>query len=283
MDELDHYALILTLIIYLVKFLCYYIYVINMNEENLIKYYNKFNEEKRLDSKHNKVEFITALKYINEYIKKGDKIIDIGAGTGKYSKYFKDNGYDVTAVELVKHNLKQIEKKNIKCYLGNAIDLSQFNDNTYDITLLFGPMYHLISMDDKIKALNEAKRITKENGYIFISYCMNEFAIIKHGFIDNNILKEKNIIDDDFKINPKDTDLYSFVRLEDIDYLKDITNLKRIKIINEDGPTEYMKDSINKMDDETFELFIKYHLSICERKELLGTGRHILEILKKQC
>ena len=252
-----------------------------MNEENLIKYYNKFNEEKRLDSKHNQIELITALYYIDKFIKKDDKIIDIGAGTGRYSKIYKDKGYDITAVELVKHNLKQIEKKNIKCVLGNAIDLSMFSDNSFDITLLFGPMYHLISMDEKIKALEEAKRITKKNGYIFISYCMNEFAIIKHGFIDNNILNELDIIDDTFKINPKDTDLYSFVRLEDINYLKDKVNLERIKIINQDGPTEYMKKDINKMDDKTFELFIKYHLSICERSELLGTGRHILEILKK--
>ena len=252
-----------------------------MNEENLIKYYNKFNEEKRLDSKHNQIEFITALKYIDNYIKDGDKIIDIGAGTGRYSEIYSNKGYDVTAVELVKHNLKQIEKKGIKCFLGNAIDLSMFEDNSFDITLLFGPMYHLISMDDKIKALEEAKRITKPGGYIFISYCMNEFAIIKHGFMDNNILDELEIIDDNFKINPKETDLYSFVRLEDIDYLKDKVGLTRIKIINQDGPTEYMKNIINKMDDKTFELFIKYHLSTCERKELLGTGRHILEILKK--
>lgn len=252
-----------------------------MNEENLIKYYNKFNEEKRLDSKHNKVEFLTALKYINKYLKENDKIIDIGAGTGRYSKYFSDLGYDVTAIELVKHNLRQIEKKGIKCMLGNATDLHKIEDNSYDITLLFGPMYHLISMDEKIKALEEAKRITKKNGYIFISYCMNEFAIIKHGFIDNNILKEKDIIDDNYKINPNNTDLYSFVRLEDIDYLKDKVNLKRINIINQDGPTEYMKDTINKMDDETFKLFLDYHFKTCERIELLGTGRHILDILQK--
>lgn len=252
-----------------------------MNEENLKKYYNKFNEEKRLNSKHNKIEYLTALKYINNYIKENDKIIDIGAGTGRYSKYFSDLGYDVTAVELVKHNLKQIEQKGIKCILGNAINLKKIKDNTYDITLLFGPMYHLISMDDKIKALEEAKRVTKDNGYIFISYCTNEFAIIKHGFIDNYILKEKDIIDDNFKINPKETDLYSFVRLEDIDYLKDKVNLTRVKIINQDGPTEYIKDTINKMDDETFDLFIKYHLSTCERQELLGSGRHILDILQK--
>ncbi len=255
-----------------------------MNEKNLIEYYNKFNEEKRLESKHNKIELMTTLEYIKKYIKKGNKVIDIGAGTGKYSEILQKEGYDVTAIELVKHNYRQIEAKNIKCYLGNAMDLNMIDDNSFDITLLFGPMYHLINMNDKVKALEEAKRVTKKNGYIFISYCMNEFALIKHGFIDDNIKTsiDNNLVDKSFAINPKETDLYSFVRLEDINYLKDITNLKRVKIINQDGPTEYIKKTINNMDNETFDLFYKYHLSVCERVELLGAGRHILDILQKQ-
>ena len=135
-----------------------------MNENELIEYYNKFNEEKRLNTKHGKVEFLTAIRYIEKYLKKGNKIIDIGAGTGKYSKYFHDLGYDVLSVELVKHNLRQIEEKGIKCLLGNAINLKKIEDETYDITILFGPMYHLISMEDKLKALKEAKRVTKTGG-----------------------------------------------------------------------------------------------------------------------
>ena len=254
-----------------------------MNEKELITYYNKFNEDKRLNTKHGQIEFLTSIKYIEKYLKKNDKIIDIGAGTGKYSKYFYDKGYDVTAVELVKHNLRIIEGKGINAILGNAIDLSKFDDESFDITILFGPMYHLISMEEKIKALREAKRITKTGGYIFISYCMNEYALITHGFIDNNIKEsiKNNLMDNNFKITPKENDLYSFVRIEDIDYLKDIVSLKREKIISQDGPTEYIKKTINKMDEETFNIYFNYHLSICERKELLGSGRHILDILKK--
>ena len=257
-----------------------------MNEENLIKYYNKFNEDKRLNTKHGQVEFLTAIKYIDDYLKnyKNPKIIDIGAGTGKYSLYFKEKGYDVTAIELVKHNLRIIEQKNINAYQGNALDLSRFSDNSFDITILFGPMYHLISMDEKLKALNEAKRITKKNGLVFISYCMNEYALITHGFIDNNIneSKKNKLINNEYKITPKVDDLYSFVRLEDINYLKDKTNLKRIKIISQDGPTEYIKKVINKMDDETFNNYLEYHFKTCEKEELLGAGRHILDILKKE-
>ena len=254
-----------------------------MNEKELITYYNKFNEDKRLNTKHGQIEFLTSIKYIEKYLKKNDKIIDIGAGTGKYSKYFYDKGYDVTAVELVKHNLRVIEEKGINAILGNATNLSKFDDESFDITILFGPMYHLISMDEKIKALKEVKRITKTGGYIFVSYCMNEYALITHGFIDNNIKESisNNLIDNNYRITPKENDLYSFVRIEDIDYLKDIVNLKREKIVSQDGPTEYIKKTINKMDEETFNIYLNYHLSICERKELLGSGRHILDILKK--
>ncbi len=254
-------------------------YVIFMNEKELINYYNKHNEEKRLLTKHANIEFITAMKYIKDYLKDGYKILDVGAGTGRYSLELQRDGYDVTAVELIKHNLRYIEKKGIKCYQGNAIDLSKFEDNSFDMVLLFGPMYHLLTMDEKVKALEEAKRVSKK--YIFISYCMNEFAVIYHGFMEGYIKEDIKNLDNTFKVLKDNDNLYSYVRLEDIDYLKDKCNLKRVKIINQDGPTEYFKNIVNKMDDETYELFINYHLSTCERLELLGSGRHILDILEK--
>ena len=253
--------------------------MIFMNEKELINYYNKHNEDKRLLTKHANIEFITAMKYIKDYLKDGYKILDVGAGTGRYSLELQKDGYDVTAVELVKHNLRYIEKKGIKCYQGNAIDLSRFEDNSFDMVLLFGPMYHLLTMEEKVKALEEAKRVSKK--YIFISYCMNEFAVIYHGFMEGYIKEDIKNLDDTFKVIKDNDNLYSYVRLEDIDYLKDKCNLKRIKIINQDGPTEYIKNIVNKMDDETYELFINYHLSTCERLELLGSGRHILDILEK--
>lgn len=143
-----------------------------MNERELVKYYNKFNEDKRLSRRHGIVEFETAIRYINMYLSnfKNAKILDVGAGTGRYCMYFSNLGYDVTAVELVKHNLRVIEKNcpSVKSYLGNAIDLSGFESNSFDVVILFGPMYHLISFEDKVKALNEAKRVIKDNGYILL-------------------------------------------------------------------------------------------------------------------
>ncbi len=256
-----------------------------MNEKELINYYNKFKEDKRLDTKHGQVEFLTAIKYIKKYLKKGDKILDVGAGTGKYSIYFYEQGYDVTSVELVKQNINTFKSKlnnlNIPIYQGNATNLKIFKENTFDIVLLFGPMYHLISFEEKVRALNEAKRVVKKDGLIFISYCMNEYAIITHGFKENYIKETINSLDNNFNIISKDNDLYSFVRLKDINKLNKECKLKRIKIISQDGPTEYLKKEINKMDNKTFDIFLNYHFKTCESKYLLEASRHTLDILKK--
>ena len=57
--------------------------------------------------------------------------------------------------------------------------------------------------------------------------------------------------------------------------------LERIKVISADGPSDYMRPVLNAMDEETFETFIRYHLSVCERPELVGAGSHTVDILKK--
>lgn len=254
-----------------------------MNEENLITYYNKFYEEKRLKTRHGKIEYITTMKYIHNYLKANDKILDIGAGMGAYTIPLYNEGYDVTAVELVKHNLKKIKEKNnnIKAYQGNALDLSRFNDNTFDVTLVFGPMYHLIDINDKVKALKEAKRVTKKGGIILVSYIMNEYAVITHAFKEKEILNLKEALDDNFHIISKQNDLYSYVRIEDINKINNEANLRRIKIITQDGPANYIRNFINDLSEEEFQIFIQYHLSICERIDILGASAHTLDILKK--
>lgn len=257
-----------------------------MNEENLVNYYNKFNEDKRLKTRHGKIEFITNMKYIHELLNKFENpnILDIGAGTGAYSIPLSDEGFNVTAVELVKHNLKVIEKKNktIKVIQGNATNLSTLKSNSYDVILLFGPMYHLINNDEKIESLNEAKRLVKSNGVILIQYIMNEYAIIRHGFMERAIIdaKTNNLIDDDYHVLSDKDNLYSYVRLEDIDFYNKVLNFERIKIVSSDTVANYFREYVNKLSDEEFEEFIRYHLSICERKDILGLCGHILDIVK---
>jgi len=254
----------------------------------LEKYYNKFCEDKRLTRRHGQVEYITSMKYIHEYLKdKGNaKILDVGAGTGRYSVQLANEGYDVTAIELVKHNLGILKSKGstVKAMQGTALDLSRFQENTFDMTLVFGPMYHLYKFEDKVKALQEAKRVTKSGGVILVAYCMNEYSILTYGFKENHIREsiENGKVNEGFHVISEPEDLYDYVRIEDINKLNGEVKLQRIKLIAADGPANYMRPVLNSMDEDTFKIFIDYHLSTCERQDLLGASAHTLDILRKE-
>ncbi len=257
-------------------------------------YYNKFNEEKRLNSRHGQVEFRVSMKYIHEYLemmlldgrqKSEIKILDIGAGTGRYSVPLAEEGYDVTAVELVRHNLGILKSKgsSVKAYQGNALKLSKFKEETFDFTLLFGPMYHLFSFEDKLQALKEAMRVTKSGGIIMVAYCMNEYGVLTYAFKERHILEcmEEQRLTEDFHTISEVENLYDYMRLEDINQLVEAAGLTRIKILSPDGPANYMRPFLNQLTEEEFEHFIQYQMATCERSDLIGAGAHTLDVLRK--
>lgn len=256
-----------------------------MNE--IEKYYNKFNEHKRLLSRHGQVEFAVTMKFIKACIdnRKNLNILDIGAGTGRYSSALYEFGHNITAVELVKKNLSVLKENypNITAIQGNALNLKKIKDESFDITLLFGPMYHLFTTEDKLKALQEAKRVTKKGGYILVAYLMNEYAVITYAFKEGNLKKclKENKLSADFKCVTSQEDLYSYIRLNDINKLNEKANLKRKKIIAVDGATDYIRPIINKMTEEEFKIYLDYQMSICEFPELIGASSHTLDILIK--
>ncbi len=248
-------------------------------------YYNHFEEDKRLEKKHGYVEFYINTHFLLKYLKHKKTILDVGAGTGKYSFFLKEHGFEVTAIELMDKHIKifKSKNKNVPIFKGNALDLSQFKDKSFDAIILFGPLYHLLKEEERIRALKEARRVLKDDGIIFISYLNNEYAILSYGFIKKNIKEciKNNAVDKDFITHPLDDDLYAYLTIKDINKYNKICSLKRIKIIASDGPSNYLRKELNSMDEKTYELFLKYQLKTCTRKDLLGASSHILDIVKK--
>lgn len=252
-------------------------------------FYSNYDEEGRLLSRHGSVEYLTTMRYIEKYLKPGMDILEIGAATGRYSHTLARMGYRVEAVELVEHNIRIFNEKtqpgeNVRIRQGNAKDLSFYGDDTFDMTLLLGPMYHLFTVEEQKQALFEAIRVTKPDGLIYVAYCGNEATMIQccfgRGMIRDPYLRSK-IDPVTFKASSDPAELFQLYRREEIDALIAPFPVERMHYVATDLATNYMRDVVDGMDDEIYDLYLKYHFSICERTDLVGASHHMLDILRK--
>ena len=252
------------------------------DDEALVqKLYKRCAEDERLTkSKANKVEFLTNVHYIEKYIRPGDKILDIGAGTGEYSLYFAEKGYQVSALELSEKNIEIFQKKispnaPVDLAQGNALDLSRYDDEEFDIVLVFGPLYHLHNDNDKLQCIQEAKRVCKKNGKIFFAFISNDIIILTMQQQHEDYLLRGAYDKNTFQLYD-----YPFV-FHTLERCRDILRAGNVCIQNEvasDGVSELLKDLLDQMDEESYQQYIRYHLYLCEKKECLGMSNHLLFI-----
>jgi len=255
----------------------------------LSEYYGSYDEDNRLRSQHGSVEFLTTMRYVEKYLRPGMQILEVGTATGRYSHTLARQGYQVDAVELVQHNIEvfmanTLPGENVRIYQGNAKNLHMLTDNTYDITLLLGPMYHLFTEAEQKQALSEAIRVTKKGGVIFAAYCGNEATMVQYCF-GRGMIKEqhyRDLVDPvTFKASSDPAELFQLYRKEDIDALMEDFSVTRLHYVGTDMATNYMRQAVDEMDAELFNLYLQYHFAICERGDLVGASHHILDIFRK--
>ena len=256
---------------------------IKNEREQVNQTYNIFKEADRLsNSPAAKIEFITTVHYIEKYLHKNMKILDIGAGAGAYSLYFAKKGYDVDALELADRNVAEFRKRiisemSVRLRQGDATDLSAYDDNSFDIVLLMGPLYHLHNAADRSKCICEAMRVLKPNGILFASF-------INHDMVFITELKHNNeyFINGDYNHETMRLNDFPFVffTIPEARTMLTSEGFRIIKEIASDGVSELMADEINKMSEESYKQYLKYHFYCCEKSEMLGFSNHLLFVCK---
>ncbi len=257
--------------------------------EALSTYYSSRNEHERFASKPGSVEFITTLHYIEKYLRPGMKILEIGAASGRYSHYLARKGYAVDAVELTERNIELFKENTLPGEMvtiaqGDALDL-KIEDKKYDITLLFGPMYHLYTEDDQRKALSEAIRVTKRGGILFVAYCSSDMTMYNYCIAKNKlgeVIEKSKINMETYRLLSNTEDVFALHRPADIDLLMMSFNVKRLHFVGTDMLVHFLKSAFDALSDDDFAFYMKFHLNICERPDMSGASNHFLDIFRKE-
>ncbi len=258
-------------------------------KEIVSSFYGQYDEDGRTTrSRHGQLEYATTMAYIHRYASGHSKILEIGAGTGRYSIALAKEGMDVTAVELVESNLALLREnskgiKNIRSFQGDAADLSRFADDSFDVTLSLGPMYHLYEADEINRAIDEAIRVTRSGGVMLFAF-ISVFAIMYANYFYGNWTKgQAENFTDYYQVRHFREQLFTGYDVNEFEKLFEKKPVEWLTTAGVDGllePIEKRPDF--SMTDEEFEALAKWYLFFSEKRELLGSTNHLLYICRKR-
>jgi len=262
---------------------------------NVVAFYNSYAEDSRLKIRRSRIlEKLITLKYISKYISPLSRIADIGAGTGIYALEIANKVNSIDAVDLVQKHVDEIDKKalslginNIKTICASATDLHMLKNDNYDMVLCLGPMYHLKNKKDRIRCLEECKRILKKDGILFVAYINKLLAM-------NYYAKNKKFLNEElfFEIEKGSVEKQKgFDEFLDISFFSDPEEVENeatscdFEVINNlatDGISYFIQEQIEDMTNEQWDIYVKMHERHCEDSNSFGMSMHGLMICKKE-
>ena len=260
------------------------------NRKKIIGHYRDYEEENRaISSRANKLEFHYTKKLLGEYISLNSTVIELGCGTGYYGMYFADKCAQYTGVDLSPDNIAVFNEKilisgkeNVRALVGDAIALPEFSDNSFDIVLCMGPMYHL-SRDERQYVFGECYRIAKNGATLAFAYinsigayagwCINDEwrSLYPNAKANKHFLEYRTAYD-----NP---DVFFLTSPEEMESDANQNNLEVIKNCGLDF--FFAQSAINMMSDEQFTLYMELSDKMTNSPSCTGLSDHALMLCTK--
>jgi len=260
----------------------------------VVNMYENCKEEDRLSTNQaRRVEFIITQRIFEETFPKGGKVLDCAAGTGIYAFDLAEKGYDVTALDLTPRHVGYMrdmlknKEFDMTIDINDATDLSRFTNETFDIVLCMGPIYHLISSELRMKCLKECTRVLTKGGLLAISY-INKFNIVpyiattKNDFVRGSFIEK--VLDTGTLVDGDDDCCWTTSYYSHPNEMENIVrelDMEVVEHFSPDGISPLLRTHIDVLNKLQFEAWCQYQYRVCREKSILGQGNHGLIISRK--
>lgn len=153
----------------------------SLNQE-ILRYYQAGQEAERLNVPFFRWERIRTLDFLTRFLPPAPAhILDVGGGAGAYAFPLAEMGYDVDLldpaplhIEQAKERATTVSRAPRKFEVADAREIP-CGDAVADAVLLFGPLYHLTDAEDRLKAIDEARRVLRAGG-VLLAVAISRFA-----------------------------------------------------------------------------------------------------------
>ena len=260
----------------------------------VVNYYENYREEDRITTNNaRRIEFLTTIYKFDKLLKGNLKILDCAAGTGAYAFYLSDKGHNLTATDITPRHIKIINEQlkdktySMETKVLDATDMRCFEDGCFDVVLNMGPFYHLTDDMSRNKCLSESIRVLKKGGYLITAYIprlyLNQMLVMSDDeYLDKKLLCQIRDTGTLLHDNPKCfwTDTY-YSSYDEMQKLYKDNGIECIDQFAQDGLAPLFHNRVDQWNNEQFEIWLKYHLSVCSEKSIIDMSNHVIIIGRK--
>ena len=264
----------------------------------VLAYYEQYAEESRLSIGPFKLEFARTQEVLERVLPAPPAlIIDVGGAAGTYSAWLASLGYAVHLVDASARLVEEARRRNASLVkpiesltVGDARSLPH-GDGTADVVLLMGPLYHLPSQADRLRALGEAIRVLVPSGLVMVAaisrYASTMAAFARHAALDPAFTRIRNqdLIDGQHR---NDTGRLSYFttaylhRPEDVRQELEAAGFKDCAVLGVEGPGWILGDFEERWDEPALrDNLMEVARALEAEPSMLGASAHLLGLGRK--
>lgn len=262
--------------------------------DDIVQSYEGYREEDRLTTNNaRRIEFITTVRVLDEWLKTPGDLLDCAAGTGVYAHYYAAKGHRVTALDLTPRHVEIMRDSlagkpyTMDVDVNDATDLSRFADGSFDAVLCMGPLYHLTEEADRRACMAECARVLRPGGLLAVAYISRFYVFpyiaLKSPAYMNPSFCERMITTGIVKADDADcfwTDT-NYSTPKEMERLLVETGAEVVDHFAADGLSPMLKEQVDALDAEAFAVWCEYQYQVCRETSLLGATNHGMVIGRK--
>lgn len=262
-------------------------------EQAVQRFYDRNSAQEWARLNRHPVEFALTQKFILAHAPAAPAaVLDLGGGPGRYALWLAALGYSVTLLDLSKSNLEVAAEQAAESGYhldatihGTATRLDKVVDEQFDVVLLLGPLYHLREREDRVRAIEEAKRVLKSGGILFAAF-LNRYGLVRYlaRYEPETILVNQDLIHSVLTCGDPRSDRYatSFSNFSywsepgEIEPLMSECGFDGVEMMSAEGALAFIEEKVQALDPQKRQAWIELNYKISTDPELRGSSIHLV-------
>ena len=252
------------------------------------------------ETPRDRVAFLIHRAFLERYVRPGDRVLDAGAGPGRFTIELARLGASVTVVDI---SLAQLELNEryvreagaeggvARRELGDVVDLSDYDDAAFDVVVCYGAVLSFVT-DRAGEGLDQLLRVARRDGIVLLGVASRFGALrafiagLRQEILDDGVEWAEHVVETG-DLFPPHSSIGIPVHLYTWGELRSFLEEHGCEVLSASAANFVSTGDMGEVeafaaDGELWERFLAWEMVACAQPGALDGGTHIIAAVRRR-